>query len=319
MTGRVFISYRRQDSSGFARAIYNELRGHLDPDGIFMDVDTIEPGLDFVKAIEDAVGRCSILLALIGPQWLDGGKEKGHRLHAENDYVRTEISTALKRDIRVIPVLVDGGLMPASDDLPEELAPLTRRNALEIRHSHFDADVAGLIDVLVKLVKPKQKQSPPAHKAVHTDESSVQDATADMRGSRKPQWMWRAATILFFVFLGLILFRFVDGLRAGTTSGRTIRPEDALMIASATVLLSLLIMAIAVRSGRSHWWVSVAFGIPAFTLLAIGVMAMLEGLRTRGDGPLVCAIAIWIVGLLVITGQALYQRRRLKNALKVSS
>ena len=174
MTGKVFISYRREDSSGHARAVYNELRGQFGSDNIFMDVDAIEPGMDFIKAIESAVGRCDILLALIGPNWLDAGEGEAPRLQSENDYVRTEIATALRRDIRVVPVLVGGAIMPSPVNLPEDITPLTRRNAIEIRHPHFDADVASLISFLVKIVEPKQEKSPSSSPEVSAGEKSAE-------------------------------------------------------------------------------------------------------------------------------------------------
>jgi hypothetical protein len=315
MTGRVFISYRRRDSSGFARAIYNELREQLGPDNIFMDVDTMEPGIDFVEAIEEAVGRCDILLALIGPQWLNGGDETSHRLDAENDYVRTEIVTALERDIRVIPVLVEGATMPLPDNLPEKLVPLTRRHAVEIRHSHFDADVAGLISFLVEQIKPKQEQTPPSHPADYAGEAIARDTASDIGDGAKPRWMWQVATLLLFVCFGFVCFLFIDYLPIRSSRGSmTVRSDDALLVASVTAALAFLITATAVRSGRRRWWVIMALGIPEFMVLGIIVLVWLVEFRIRGEGPLVCAIAVWCVGSLVIIGQALLQRRRLRKA-----
>ena len=231
MTGSVFISYRREDSSGYARAIYNELRGKLGPDNIFMDVDAIEPGLDFISAIEGAVGRCDVLLALIGPSWVDAGEETSPRLQSENDYVRTEIATALERDIRVIPVLVGGAMMPSPVNLPEDIIPLTRRNAIEIRHTHFDADVASLISVLVKLVNPKQEQIPSSSLMASARETSVEDTAVADGGSQKRRWIGRVATLLIFMALGFIYFIFIEGLSVSSGSSyRRIRDEHALIL-----------------------------------------------------------------------------------------
>ena len=119
-----------------------------------MDVDTIEPGEDFYEAIVEAVSSCDVLISLIGERWLDATDRHGNRrLEKPNDFVRLEIATALARKIRVIPVLLHGATMPLHQELPENLASLARRNALEIRHASFDNDVAKLQSTLLKYLK----------------------------------------------------------------------------------------------------------------------------------------------------------------------
>jgi len=146
---RIFISYRREDSAGYAGRIYDRLVQHFGPDQIFMDVDNIRPGMDFVEAIENAVGSCDVLLALIGKQWSTITNEKGEqRLNNPNDFVRLEVKTALDRNILVIPTLVHGADMPRQQDLPPDLEKLTRRNALEISTSRFHDDMTRLIKEL---------------------------------------------------------------------------------------------------------------------------------------------------------------------------
>ena len=122
---KVFISYRRDDSAGYAHAIHSQLVQHFSKDQVFMDVDTVEPGVDFVHAIQKAVGECDVLVALIGKRWAGGEANATSRLDNEKDYVRLEVSTALARDIRVIPVLVDGMTMPNEDNLPSPVQPIT--------------------------------------------------------------------------------------------------------------------------------------------------------------------------------------------------
>src|SRR5262249_43943307 len=145
---KVFISYRRDDSSGYAQTIYRELVQHFSKDQVFMDVATMEPGMDFVRAIEKAVGECDVLVALIGKRWAGGEPGGTSRFHSEKDYVRLEVSTALARDIRVIPVLVDGMTMPNEDSLPTPVQPITRRNAIEISNTRFNYDVDQLINAV---------------------------------------------------------------------------------------------------------------------------------------------------------------------------
>src|SRR4030095_5715370 len=137
---RVFISYRRQETAWPARQLYDGLVAELGANRVFKDVDNIEPGDDFVERIQSAVGSCQVLLALIGPQWLTITDAKGERrLDDPEDFVRLEVETALSRDdVRVIPILVDDAKMPRPQDLPMELAALTRRQAVEINPIDFD-------------------------------------------------------------------------------------------------------------------------------------------------------------------------------------
>jgi len=102
-----------------------------------MDVDTIRPGLDFVDVVQEAVGSCDALIAVIGREWLGASDGSGRRrLENPEDLVRLEIATALQRDIRVIPVLVQGAQMPAITDLPEGLKVLDG----SIEHKYFGFD-----------------------------------------------------------------------------------------------------------------------------------------------------------------------------------
>jgi glycerophosphoryl diester phosphodiesterase len=138
--GRVFISYRRQETAWPARQLYDLLVAELGADRVFKDVDNIEPGDDFVERIQSAVGSCQVLLALIGPQWLTVTDATGvRRLDDPTDFVRLEVETALTRDdVRVIPILVDNAKMPTPQELPTRLAALTRRQAVEINPVNFD-------------------------------------------------------------------------------------------------------------------------------------------------------------------------------------
>ena len=139
LPGRIFISYRRQETAWPAGRLYDVLVEHFPAEQVFKDVDNIEPGEDFVERITAAVSSCDVLLALIGPQWLTITDENGQRrLDNPGDYVRLEIETALTRKIRVIPILVDDARMPRADELPATLAPLVRRNAVEINPLTFD-------------------------------------------------------------------------------------------------------------------------------------------------------------------------------------
>jgi hypothetical protein len=139
LPGRIFISYRRQDTAWPAERLYDVMVEHFHAEQVFKDVDNIDPGDDFVERIATEVGSCDVLLALIGQQWLTITDENGQRrLDNPEDYVRVEIETALTRKIRVIPILVDDAPMPRVNELPATLAPLVRRNAVKISPQMFD-------------------------------------------------------------------------------------------------------------------------------------------------------------------------------------
>ena len=148
--GRVFISYRRQDSWGYVNVLQRRLEEHFGDDAIVRDLSDIKPGVDFRHFITDTLNSCSVLLALIGPHWLSamdtGG---GRRLTQENDLVRAEIAQALQQHtMLVIPVLVGGARMPQESHLPPDISALCRRSAvvLDDNPARWDHDVNGLID-----------------------------------------------------------------------------------------------------------------------------------------------------------------------------
>jgi formylglycine-generating enzyme required for sulfatase activity len=154
----IFINYRRDDAPGVAGRLGDRLAKNFSRGAIFMDVDAMRPGLDFVKQLEEQVSKCDVLLAIIGPNWSKAADEKGQRrLDSARDYVRIEIASALKREIPVIPVLVNGAAMPSEEDLPDDLKPLTNRHALELRHTRFDGDSAAIIDGLTRVLPQRPK------------------------------------------------------------------------------------------------------------------------------------------------------------------
>ena len=149
MTSKVFISYRRDDSAGYAGRLHDRLSAEFGRQQIVMDVDSFDLGVNFVTALREEVSKCDVLLAVIGPNWLNVRDEAGRRrLDNPNDFVRTEIATALQRNIRVIPILLDGTRPPQPDQLPQNLQELSLRNALDVRHTSFSSDVGKLVHAL---------------------------------------------------------------------------------------------------------------------------------------------------------------------------
>jgi TIR domain len=147
--GNIFISYRREDSGPHAGRIHDRLTARFGEPAIFIDVDDISPGADFVRTLEERLAQCAAALVVIGPRWLTvADTADRRRLDDPADYVRREIETALGRDILVMPVLVGGATMPTERQLPEALAPLARRQAFAIRDDAFHADIERLIESL---------------------------------------------------------------------------------------------------------------------------------------------------------------------------
>lgn len=147
--GRIFISYRREETAFPAGWLFDKLADHFGSAQVYKDVDSIELGDDFVEVIATAVGSCDVLLALIGDEWLTTTDEHGRRrLDNPEDFVRLEIEAALSRKVRVIPILVDRARMPSSEELPASLARLARRQALALSPNRFDADTKRLLLVL---------------------------------------------------------------------------------------------------------------------------------------------------------------------------
>jgi hypothetical protein len=156
--GSIFLSYRREDSEGQAGRLYDDLVAVFGPDSVFMDVAAIQPGRDFRKSIDQSLNSCGVFLSLIGKSWLTAKDTSGQRrLDDPADFVRIETGAALKRDIPVIPVLVQGASAPKPDQLPDDLKELAFRNAVELTHPRWDSD----IQVLIKALRPHISQPGP--------------------------------------------------------------------------------------------------------------------------------------------------------------
>jgi TIR domain-containing protein/WD40 domain-containing protein len=160
VTVRLFISYRREDSAGQAGRLYDRVAERYSRDAVFMDVARIEPGADFAETIANAVGLCNVMLAVIGRGWLGRERSGRRRIEDPDDFVRLEIVAGLNRKIPVVPVLVDGAPMPASESLPPELAELTRTPAVELQEKSWDEDVRRLIAMLEQVAQPARGHAP---------------------------------------------------------------------------------------------------------------------------------------------------------------
>lgn len=143
----LFISYRRVDSRETVGRIHDHLQDEFEEQHLFLDVDSQAPGEDYRVVIGKALTRADVLIAVMGPQWLSVTDDDGRRrLDDPEDMVRIELETALRFNLRVIPVLVEGSSMPAAEDVPASLQPLCYKTAVQVRPDpDFKTDMQGLI------------------------------------------------------------------------------------------------------------------------------------------------------------------------------
>jgi hypothetical protein len=203
----VFISYRREDSAGFAGRLCESLERRLGDGEVFRDADALEPGQDFVDAIAARLTQCKACLVLIGREWLDMTDGSGRRrLEQDNDYVRLEIAGALARaDVLVVPVLVEGVRMPSSEELPESIRALSRRQAVSLRDETWDADV----DRLVSAVRASTRPRP------------LQHAPRDRVDRRTVGWV---ALAIALMLVAILAARYVQ--QSGTRLGASVEPAS---------------------------------------------------------------------------------------------
>jgi hypothetical protein len=188
---KIFISYRRDDAAEAAGRLSDNLTERFGLDSVFMDVDGIALGRDFRTVIEETLGQCSVMLAVIGKTWLQNTDAKGNRrIDQPGDFVRLEIGTALKRNIPVIPVCVQGARVPTPDDLPDDLKNFAFRNAIELTHPRWNSDV----QLLTEKLRPLMGALAPQPQAIPQKKSSRQSVR------------WYIVGGAFFFLIGLILY-----------------------------------------------------------------------------------------------------------------
>jgi hypothetical protein len=157
MAKKVFVSSGRNDSRYQARMIHAALTEVLPGENVFMDIDSIPIGSDFRKVLISWVEQCDIVLALIGPDWINAADPRtGHqRLQDPDDFARIAIAAALEREILVVPVLLDGVPMPDAEMLPPDLTKLLYRKAELVDFQTFHDDVTRLIRKLEPGASPE--------------------------------------------------------------------------------------------------------------------------------------------------------------------
>jgi hypothetical protein len=192
MTGKIFINYRRDDSISTAGRLHDRLAQTFGRKNLFMDVDHIPAGVDFVAYLNSQLAACDIFLAIIGPNWLNAKDDYGRRrLDNPDDFVLVEIAAALARNICVIPVLVDGAHTPKADNLPDSIKPLVRRNAVEMRNTQFGRDAKALVQKIREALKDSRSAT--------GEWPFLASAAAQLRGSRRWRTVAGGATALLLV------------------------------------------------------------------------------------------------------------------------
>lgn len=155
----IFISYRHDDRPGYAGRLADALENAFGENCVFRDVEDIRPGEDFVVAIQTQLSNVNVMLVVIGPNWLTASRDGARRLDDPDDFVRREIHAALEAGKSVLPVLVDGALMPGQSDLPKAIENMARRQAFVLTDSGWTSDVARLIEHIRALL-PIRKAFP---------------------------------------------------------------------------------------------------------------------------------------------------------------
>ena len=162
----IFISYRREDSAPYAGRLYDRLGTRFGASRVFMDVDDIAPGTDFVAQIDAKIASCDAFIAMVGKDWLAARNSDGAlRLSDPADLVAAEMASALRRRVLVIPVLVGGAVMPKAEELPEKLRAFARKNAVTLHDHDFHRDAEILIEALEKLPALRNHRETPAQAA----------------------------------------------------------------------------------------------------------------------------------------------------------
>lgn len=201
---RVFVSYRRADTKHVAGRLRDRIVARFGEDSVFVDVESIEPGLDYVTAIDQAVGSCDVMLVLIGEGWLPATDAQGRRrIDDPTDRLRLEVEAGLRKQTRVIPVLVDSASMPKAGELPTSLVPLARHHATRLSHESFQGDADHLLAVVERVVGDTDSSPPLAAK---------RDAVR-----------WLSVGILLIVLLALVAMR--SGVEDSVAASRRL-PTD---------------------------------------------------------------------------------------------
>lgn len=252
-TPSVFISYRREGTAMHAGRLYDAMAARFGEHNVFMDLE-MAPGIDFVERITTAVGSCRALLVVIGPQWMGDG---GSRIADPADFVRLEVETALRAaDVTVIPVLVEGARMPAPEQLPEQLRPLARRNAIELSDLRWRYDCQRLMTALDDLLgraeagPERREATPPARSSAPARVSAL-----------LPLWLEGVAVAVVAGLLAHAAFGFLGAPEEPSVNEKILGQVEVRAACWATVVAALAIWLTLRRGDRGRLLRRAAMGL----------------------------------------------------------
>jgi hypothetical protein len=328
MSHRIFLSYRRADTEGFAHAIYNLLVPAFGSENLFMDVDTIQPGQDFVETLDQAVSNCDVMLVLIGPKWLNITDENGRRrLDDPEDFVRIEIKSAIEQKKVIIPVLLQGAKMPCEEELPTGLSSLHRRQAFRVGQH-----VAGDVNELAQAIKGTVQNAAPGEKEFRQKTGNLDDKRSDPKvstarikeGKNLPWiywfilfWVTVSITAVLLVYLSNLLWNFDRGyLFFGGFRFIGLEAVNSmsifLLLWEGVVSCIQWILLIRLHFPREKWWIL----INSLSGLLSGAVVDLIG-RSNANLYLTClaiVVLIWIITNSLFGPAILNQMTRMKSA-----
>ncbi|HMA73912.1 MAG TPA: toll/interleukin-1 receptor domain-containing protein [Xanthobacteraceae bacterium] len=222
MSQSIFVSYRRDDVDHFAGRLVDSISAKIPGVKVFMDVDSIRFGADFVEVLWEQLASCRAMILVIGPSWLaqdQGGKS---RLDDPDDFVRLEIETAIKRNVPIVPVLVDGAAMPKENEIPASVRSIRRRHHVSIDHESYSAILPGLVSQLTDLVRPSSagqgERKPAEATRTTTPDPAVGRSCASTSPARALGVGWMVAALVCANILSIMFF--VSGLVASSTADR---------------------------------------------------------------------------------------------------
>jgi hypothetical protein len=173
--GKIFVCYRREDSAGHAGRLYDRLNQRF-AGRVFMDVASIGVGTRWAEVIEETLRSCDVAIILIGKRWLEPGEGGTRRIDQPEDPTRAEIATALRLNLKIVPLLVSGSAVPERGNLPADVAAVADWQALRVDDDDFDHDATRLIRALEHQLGDHQAR--PRLDAEHEDVRPVADAAA---------------------------------------------------------------------------------------------------------------------------------------------
>jgi hypothetical protein len=269
--GKIFISYRRDDSAIMCGSIYDRLTEIFGLDTVFKDVDMIPVGVNFERFIETTLRQCVAQVVVIGPRWVSIASANGaRRLDDPADFVRLEVESALKSGLTIIPVLVQGATMPAAEDLPESLRPLADLQPVTIRYAPaFDADMRDLGLALTPAVWPVSTRRSPLKRAL--------SLRIGRGGTQAAAYFWLTAVTAYGVILGVEV---VQGLAQWLALSR--KQPLVTFVGVAPVILTLLALIsgahLGYHTGRTRRAFWLAWRATIAGCLALALTTQLHGL-----------------------------------------